>query len=94
MNAPDLARRVIRLEIEQLERLHARVDERFTRAVELMRRCLDNRGKLIVCGVGKSGNIGRKLAATLNSPHKTTPMMRFIHVSTAFVHPKPTTSPW
>lgn len=72
MNAPDLARRVIRLEIEQLERLHARVDERFTRAVELMRRCLDNRGKLIVCGVGKSGNIGRKLAATLNSTGATT----------------------
>jgi arabinose-5-phosphate isomerase len=71
MNAPELARRVIRLEIEQLERLHARIDATFTEAVAMMRRCLDDRGKLIVCGVGKSGNIGRKLAATLNSTGAT-----------------------
>ncbi len=72
MNAPELARRVIRLEIDQLERLHARIDDRFTEAIDRMRRCLDGRGKLIVCGVGKSGNIGRKLAATLNSTGATT----------------------
>jgi arabinose-5-phosphate isomerase len=34
--------------------------------------CFRVRGKLIVCGVGKSGNIGRKLAATLNSTGATT----------------------
>ncbi len=72
MNAPELARRVIRLEIDQLERLHARIGDTFTRAVEMMQRCLDGRGKLVVCGVGKSGNIGRKLAATLNSTGATT----------------------
>lgn len=72
MNHPELARRVIRLEIEELERLHQRVGDSFTQAIHLLHDCLTNRGKLIVCGVGKSGNIGRKLAATLNSTGATT----------------------
>ena len=72
MNYPDQARRVIRLEIDELERLHTRVGEGFAEAIELLLACLRGRGKLIVCGVGKSGNIGRKLAATLNSTGATT----------------------
>ncbi len=72
MNYPDQARRIIRLEIEELERLHERVGDRFTQAIELLLSCLKARGKIIVCGVGKSGNIGRKLAATLNSTGATT----------------------
>lgn len=65
------ARRVIQLEIEELKRLHDRIDGSLGRAVELMRACLEGRGKIIVCGVGKSGSIGRKLAATLNSTGAT-----------------------
>lgn len=72
MNYPDQARRIIRLEIEELERLHERVGDRFTQAIELLLSCLKACGKIIVCGVGKSGNIGRKLAATLNSTGATT----------------------
>jgi arabinose-5-phosphate isomerase len=72
MNYPEKARRVIRLEIEELERLHARVDGSFGAAIDLLLACLHQRGKVIVCGVGKSGNIGRKLAATLNSTGATT----------------------
>lgn len=72
MNHPELARRVIRLEIEELERLHGRIGEAFSRAIQMLQDCLAARGKLIVCGVGKSGNIGRKLAATLNSTGATT----------------------
>ncbi|MCX6857039.1 MAG: KpsF/GutQ family sugar-phosphate isomerase [Verrucomicrobia bacterium] len=72
MNYPDQARRVIRLEIDELEKLHARVGDGFSQAIERLRSCLQSRGKLIVCGVGKSGNIGRKLAATLNSTGATT----------------------
>jgi arabinose-5-phosphate isomerase len=72
MNYPDKARHVIRLEIEELERLHARVGSSFGCAIELLLRCLQARGKIVVCGVGKSGNIGRKLAATLNSTGATT----------------------
>ena len=72
MNFPEQARRVIRLEIEELERLHQRIGEAFTQAIHLLHACLSARGKIIVCGVGKSGNIGRKLAATLNSTGATT----------------------
>ena len=69
MNYPDQARRVIRLEIEELESLHSRVGDDFSQAIGLLLNCVVNRGKLIVCGVGKSGNIGRKLTATLNNRH-------------------------
>lgn len=72
MNHPELARRVIRLEIEELERLHERIGDAFSQAIQMLQSCLASRGKLIVCGVGKSGNIGRKLAATLNSTGATT----------------------
>ena len=71
MNYPDQARRVIRLEIDELERLHARIGESFSKAIERLLCCFENRGKIIVCGVGKSGNIGRKLTATLNSTGAT-----------------------
>ncbi len=72
MNYPDQARRIIRLEIEELERLHTRIGDSFSSAIEALLRVIQNRGKIIVCGVGKSGNIGRKLAATLNSTGATT----------------------
>jgi arabinose-5-phosphate isomerase len=75
MNYPEKARRVIQLEIEELQRLHARIDGGFTQAIELLLACLRGRGKLVVCGVGKSGNIGRKLAATLNSTGATTVLL-------------------
>ncbi len=75
MNCPEKARRVIRLEIEELERLHERIGEAFTAAVKRMQTCLTERRKLVVCGVGKSGNIGRKLAATLNSTGATTVLL-------------------
>lgn len=75
MNYPEKARRVIQLEIDELKRLHDRIDESFARAIELLLACVGRRGKLIVCGVGKSGNIGRKLAATLNSTGATTVLL-------------------
>jgi arabinose-5-phosphate isomerase len=72
MNYPEQARRTIRLEIEELERLHTRIGDSFSAAIATLLRTLENRGKIIVCGVGKSGNIGQKLAATLNSTGATT----------------------
>src|ERR1700678_1585498 len=44
-----------------------RLDEQFVRAVELMMGAVDKRNKMVVVGVGKSGNIGDKLAPTLTS---------------------------
>lgn len=57
-------RRVIRLECEALAEAERRLDERFARAVELI---ASSKGRIIVAGVGKSGLIGRKIAATLTS---------------------------
>ncbi len=75
MNYPEKARRVIQIEIDELRRLHARIDESFSQAIELLLSCVRARGKLVVCGVGKSGSIGRKLAATLNSTGATTVLL-------------------
>lgn len=60
----DTARRVIVIESEALERARERLDERFEQAVEQVVAC---RGRTVVVGMGKSGQICRKLAATLSS---------------------------
>lgn len=65
--APDvrkIAERVLRLEADAILGLIQKLDERFERAVELIRGCA---GRVIVTGMGKSGLIGRKIAATLAS---------------------------
>ena len=60
----DRGRRVLTLERDALARTAERLDDSFVRAVELLR---DSDGRVIVAGVGKSGLIGRKIAATLTS---------------------------
>ncbi|HEX7117197.1 MAG TPA: KpsF/GutQ family sugar-phosphate isomerase [Longimicrobiales bacterium] len=58
------ARRVVRMEADALLALEARLDERFLHAVRII---FDAPGRIIVSGIGKSGIIGRKIAATLTS---------------------------
>ncbi|MCX6879683.1 MAG: KpsF/GutQ family sugar-phosphate isomerase [Verrucomicrobia bacterium] len=65
------ARTVIEMETEGLRRMAERLDEGFVEAVRILHRTLDQRGKIIVVGIGKSGNIGHKIAATLNSTGAT-----------------------
>ncbi|MGI8958040.1 MAG: KpsF/GutQ family sugar-phosphate isomerase [Chthoniobacterales bacterium] len=67
MDYIEKAARVIDLEISELQRLRGRLGESFTRAVDLIKKTVENRGKVIVLGVGKSGHIGEKIAATLTS---------------------------
>jgi arabinose-5-phosphate isomerase len=61
------ARRVIQLELAEVQRMQSRLGPEFAEAIQLVRNCVENRGKIVVCGVGKSGNIGEKIAATLTS---------------------------
>ena len=61
------ARKVIALEMSELQRLQDRLDDSFVKTVEMLRKAVDQRRKIIICGVGKSGNIAQKIAATLNS---------------------------
>ncbi|MCW1922493.1 KpsF/GutQ family sugar-phosphate isomerase [Luteolibacter arcticus] len=65
------ARQVIEIETVALQGMAARLDGGFTRAVEMLKDTLDRRGKIVVVGIGKSGNIGHKIAATLNSTGAT-----------------------
>ncbi|HUT52824.1 MAG TPA: KpsF/GutQ family sugar-phosphate isomerase [bacterium] len=60
----DKAKRVLTIEAQAIAGLVDRVNEDFTRAVEII---LAGSGKVIVLGIGKSGLIGRKIAATLAS---------------------------
>lgn len=57
-------RRVIDIEVAAIAALRARIDGAFSRACELMLGC---RGRVVVSGIGKSGHIARKIAATLAS---------------------------
>jgi arabinose-5-phosphate isomerase len=60
----DTARRVLRIEAAALVDLQERLDESFERAVDVLLAC---KGRVVVVGMGKSGLIGRKIAATLSS---------------------------
>jgi arabinose-5-phosphate isomerase len=60
----DAAKRVLRIEAEALTELLLRLDASFERAVELLLAC---KGRVVVIGMGKSGLIGRKIAATFSS---------------------------
>jgi len=67
MDYVEKARHVISLEIDELKLLLDQVNSSFSQAIGLLRSCVESRGKILVVGVGKSGNIGSKLAATLSS---------------------------
>jgi arabinose-5-phosphate isomerase len=67
MDYIEKAVRVLDLEIAELQRLRARLGESFARAVDLIKQTVEARGKVIVLGVGKSGHVGGKIAATLTS---------------------------
>ncbi|GAA5481531.1 KpsF/GutQ family sugar-phosphate isomerase [Haloferula sargassicola] len=71
MDAIARGKQVIEMEAAALISLGQRLDGSFGRAVELLRQAIDSRGKIVVVGIGKSGNIGHKIAATLNSTGST-----------------------
>jgi arabinose-5-phosphate isomerase len=64
MNIRDEAKKVFNIESKAISSLGDRLDQNFERAVELIRNC---KGRVIVSGMGKSGIIGKKIAATLAS---------------------------
>ena len=63
-NFQALGREVITTELAEITALQSRIDESFTRACELLLSC---KGRIVVTGMGKSGHIGGKIAATLAS---------------------------
>jgi arabinose-5-phosphate isomerase len=69
------ARRVIDIEIAGLQAVRGRLNASFNRAVAMIVETIDSGGKIVVAGVGKSGNIGRKIAATLTSTGTTSVLL-------------------
>src|SRR5207247_3829503 len=67
-------------DIEQagLKPVRAQLDAGFDRAVELIVCALRRRGKIVIVGVGKSGNIGHKIAATLTSTGSTSVVLHSV----------------
>ena len=61
------AKRVIQIEIDEINDLLNRIDENFSSAIEVLESTISSGHKIVVVGVGKSHNIGHKIGATLNS---------------------------
>ncbi len=60
----DLAMQVLQIEADSILKLKERIGEDFEKAIDILYGC---KGRVIVTGMGKSGHIGRKIAATLSS---------------------------
>jgi arabinose-5-phosphate isomerase len=71
MNHLARARAVFDIELAALKAVRAQLDDSFNAAVEIIVEALRSRGKIVVVGIGKSGNIGQKIAATLTSTGST-----------------------
>ncbi len=74
----DIAQRVFNVEIAALQHVATLIDDSFTNIVQTI---LQGKGKLVVTGIGKSGLIGKKIAATLSS---TGTSSFFLHPGEAF----------
>ena len=61
INCVERGRRVFEIEIEELRRVSLSLDESFNQAVTVLKKTLDDKGKIVVIGIGKSGNIGHKI---------------------------------
>ena len=67
MNHLSRAREVFDVEIAALQAVRDGLDKSFDRVVELLLAMLARRGKIVLVGIGKSGNVAQKIAATFNS---------------------------
>lgn len=73
-------RRVLRVEAEALQNAASTLGDSFAQVVNVIHESLSSGGKVVACGVGKSGNVAQKVAATLTS---TGSMAVFLHPTEA-----------
>ncbi|MEI6198004.1 MAG: KpsF/GutQ family sugar-phosphate isomerase [Verrucomicrobiota bacterium] len=78
MNHLAKAREVFAIELAALKAVRALLDKTFDGAVEIMVEALKRRGKIVIIGIGKSGNVGAKIAATLTSTGSTAVMLNSV----------------
>jgi arabinose-5-phosphate isomerase len=72
------ARKVFDIELASLKAVRSQLDNSFNSAVDLIVQTLRQRGKIVVVGIGKSGNIGQKIAATLTSTGSTSVVLNSV----------------
>ncbi|MGA2854471.1 MAG: KpsF/GutQ family sugar-phosphate isomerase [Verrucomicrobiota bacterium] len=72
------ARKVFDIELAALKAVRAQLDSSFDDAVETVADALARRAKIVVVGIGKSGNVGRKIAATLTSTGSTSVVLNSV----------------
>lgn len=72
------AREVFDIEIAALRKVRTLLDQSFDAAVELVVTALSLRGKIVIVGIGKSGNVGSKIAATLTSTGSTSVVLNSV----------------
>ena len=78
MNYLAEAKNVFDIELAALKQVRGQIDNSFARAVEVIVAALQRRGKIVVVGIGKSGNIGQKIAATLTSTGSTSVVLNSV----------------
>ncbi len=72
------ARKVFDVEMAGIRTVRRNLDAAFSEAVELVIRALQQRGKIVLAGIGKSGNIAHKIAATLTSTGSTSVVLNSV----------------
>src|SRR5207247_5809874 len=60
------------------KKVSSQLDKSFDRAVEMIVDAIRRRGKIVIVGIGKSGNVGQKIAATLTSTGTTTVVLNSV----------------
>src|SRR4051794_19713172 len=78
MNYLAEAKKVFDIELAALKKVRSQLDGSFQQAVEVIVETLARRGKVVVVGIGKSGNVGRKIAATLTSTGSTSVVLNSV----------------
>jgi len=72
------ARKVFDIELAALKAVRGQLDDAFDRAVDIIVETVGRRGKVVVVGIGKSGNIGQKISATLTSTGSTSVVLNSV----------------
>lgn len=78
MNHLVKAREVFDIELAALRKVRGQLDASFDAAVEVAVAALAQRGKIVIVGIGKSGNVGQKIAATLTSTGSTSVVLNSV----------------
>ena len=72
------AREVFDIELAALKAVRQQLDSSFDAAVETIVESLKQRGKIVIVGIGKSGNVGSKICATLTSTGSTSVILNSV----------------